>query len=152
MSESAQNRRHLGLVTIAFVLGGLQLLILGFWAGNREERPSAVRDETTPVIVLHTPTDGATFQGTVPLIFETLPVLRPARDVWGISRWELRAELDGEVLVGSRDAIEVFGNGRYRWPLDGLAPGTHRVRLFLTDPRTGSIDGATPMVEFTVEP
>lgn len=151
MSQTAPKRRPLGLVALAFILGGLQLLILGFWAGKRDERPSAVRDEPAPTIVLITPTDGAAFRGSVPLAFETLPALRPARDGWGISRWQLRAEVDGELLVAARDVVEVFGNGRYRWPLHDLPPGRHRVRLLLTDARTGSIDAATPWVEFLVE-
>ena len=150
MASQTTGDRPRSLVPIvgSFLVGGAFLLIVGFWAGSRRGESGEARVDAPRQIVLLEPDSAATFDGEVPLVFETSQALHFMRDGWMAGRAHLHAYIDGVELMPDRDDLEEIGERRYRWVITGLAPGPHEIRLVWSGPdhRPLAAGGSRPVL------
>jgi hypothetical protein len=114
---------------IAFMLGGVLILALGFWLGTRPRPPAA------PQLTLVEPAPGALVDQPVQLVFDVDRArIRIGPGGWGYGTMHLHVMIDDFEVMPGPDDIEYVGSpSRYRWTLPATRPGERTLRLIWSD-------------------
>ncbi len=136
-------------IILLLVVGGI-LLGIGLWTGGNDRHAAPANPAATLTIV--EPADSATVAAPLDVTFSTAAPLRLTPMGWQAEHLHLHAIVDGtEIMPGALD-IRALGEGRYRWRLKDVGPGSHDIRLVWARADHHAIpEGASADVPFTVK-
>ena len=135
----AADRPSLVPIVLGFLLAGVALLALGFWAASRRAAPIS---ESHPSVVLRLPARDTVLDGPITLEFSTSRKLTLLPTGWGTGRYHLHALAGSrELMPGPGDIVSVRAN-IYRWTLPPISQ-TVEVRLIWALPNHSRVAGGS---------
>jgi hypothetical protein len=132
---------------VGIALGGIAILVLGFWLGTRERTPAI------PQLTLIEPRPGAVVERPVELIFDVhRSRMRVGPGGWGVGAIHIHAWVDGvEIMPAAADIEYIGAPARYRWRLPRVEPGERSIRIGWSDIQHRELgDGGSGTVEVIV--
>jgi hypothetical protein len=134
---------------IAFVVGGLFILLLGIWVASRQPGAEVA---TPPALRLLEPVDGAVVTLPLELRFHVDAELGVGRGGWGTGPFHLHADVDGFEIMPAAADLAALGEGEYRWTVRGVEAGQRTLRLTWSDPSHRVLEqGASQPVTIIIE-
>jgi len=141
-------------MVIAFVVLGLTLLFLGFWAAGLDRDPERFAAKPAPPITILEPADGDTVGTDITLVFETPAPLRLTPSGWLAGRLHVHANVNGVELMPAAADMEEVGKNRFAWRLLPQRPGPATIRMEWATPDHRAVEaGGSPEIRvFVREP
>ena len=115
------SRPSLFPVVLGFVFAGILLLVIGFWAAQRQKNPPT---EAPPTLRLLSPAGDTAVTDTLTIQFETGAPLRLGPAGWAAGRYHLHALLDSVELMPAASDIRQLPHGPYIWTIKQAGPGS----------------------------